>query len=74
MNSNPTLKYEQEFSKCSLNQISKFFKIFDDISELLPELKKRIENSKIINNLDSYYMKNKIIYTNDEKYILNNNI
>ena len=31
MNSNPTLKYEQEFSKCSLNQISKFFKIFDDI-------------------------------------------
>ena len=49
MNSNPTLKYEQEFSKCSLNQISKFFKIFDDISELLPELKKRIEskNTKI---------------------------
>ena len=44
MNSNPTSKYEQEFSKCSLNQISKFFKIFDDISELLPELKKRIEN------------------------------
>ena len=38
------------------------------------DVKKRIENAKIINNLDSYYMKNKIIYTNDEKYILNNNI
>ena len=49
MNSNSSSKFEQEFSKCSLNQISKFFKIFDDISELLPELIKRIEgkNTKI---------------------------
>lgn len=48
INSNMPLKiYEEEFSKCSLNQISKFFKIFDYISEVIPELKKRIEEKKI---------------------------
>ena len=33
------------------------------------EVKLRIENAKIKNALDNYYMKNKVIYTDDEKVI-----
>ena len=33
------------------------------------EVKLRIENAKIKNVLDNYYMKNKVIYTDDEKII-----
>ncbi len=36
-------RYEEEFSKNNLNQISKFFMLFNDISEILTELKLRIE-------------------------------
>ena len=46
LNSFPSRIYEEEFSKNNLNQISKFFKFFEDISEILTELKKRIEEKK----------------------------
>ena len=35
------------------------------------DVKTRIENVKIINGLDSYYLKNKVIYTDNEKIIFN---
>ncbi len=46
LNSFPSKRYEQEFTKDNLNQISKFFRLFDDISEIIPELKIRIEQNK----------------------------
>ena len=60
LNSIPIKRYEQEFSKSTLNQISKFFKMFDDVTEFLPELKKRIEEKKIRieveeNNFDIFF-------------------
>ena len=46
LNSFPSRIYEEEFSKNNLNQISKFFEFFEDISEILIELKVRIEEKK----------------------------
>ena len=46
LNSFPSKRYEEEFTKNNLNQISKFFRLFDDISEIIPELKIRIEQNK----------------------------
>jgi len=43
LNSFPSRIYKEEFSKNNLNQISKFFMLFNDISEILIELKIRIE-------------------------------
>ena len=39
LNSFPSKRYEEEFTKNNLNQISKFFKYFEDISEIFTELK-----------------------------------
>ena len=41
LNSFPSKRYEEEFTKNNLNQISKYFRLFDDISEILTELKKK---------------------------------
>jgi len=38
------------------------------------DVKRRIENAKIINNLNNYYIKNKVIYTDNIKLLFNNNI
>ena len=37
------------------------------------DVERRIEIAKISNGLNDYYMKNKVIYTDNEKIILNNN-
>ena len=47
LNSFTSKIYEEEFSKDNLNQISKIFKYFEDISEIFTDLKKRIEEKKI---------------------------
>ena len=44
--------YEEEFTKNNLNQISKFFMFFNDISEILTELKIRIEENKFKINVN----------------------
>lgn len=65
----PFNRYEEEFSKSSLNQISKFFKMFDHVSEFIPELKKRIENKnfKIIieNKIFKMFIKVDILTINE---------
>ena len=43
LNSFPSRIFKEEFSKNNLNQISKFFMLFNDISEIIIELKIRIE-------------------------------
>ncbi len=43
LNSFPFKRYEEEFSKKNLNQISNFFMLFNDISEIFIELKIRKE-------------------------------
>ena len=52
LNSFPSKRYEQEFTKDNLNQISKFFMLFNDISEICTELKKRIEENKFTINVN----------------------
>ena len=46
LSSFPSKRYEEEFTKNNLNQISKFFKYFEDISQIVTELKIRIEKKK----------------------------
>ena len=45
-------RYEEEFSKNNLNQISRFFMFFNDISEIFTELKVRIEEKKFKINVN----------------------
>ena len=52
LNSFPSKRYEEEFTKNNLNQISKYFRLFDDISEIFTELKKRIEENKFTINVN----------------------
>ena len=52
LNSFPSKIYEEEFSKNNLNQISKFFMLFNDISEILTELKLRIEKKNFEININ----------------------
>ena len=40
------IQYEKEFTKNDLNKISKFFKMFDDIDDLIPEIISRLEKNK----------------------------
>ena len=49
---NSSKRYEQEFTKNNLYQISKYFMLFNDISEIIPELKKRIEENKFKINVN----------------------
>ena len=54
LNSLPQLNFENEFTKTQLDKISKFFKMFDDINDLIPELSEKIKNnnySLVINEL-----------------------
>ena len=46
LNSFPSKIYEEEFSKDNFNKLSKFFILFDDISDIFTELKKKIEEKK----------------------------
>ena len=46
LNSLPRIEYEKEYSKNDLNKISKFFKMFDDVDDLIPEITSRIEKNK----------------------------
>ena len=46
LNSLPPIEYEKEYSKNDLNKISKFFKMFDDVDDLIPEITSRIEKNK----------------------------
>ena len=46
LNSLLTIQYENEFSKNDLDKCSKFFKMFDDINDLIPEIITRIEENK----------------------------
>ena len=46
LNSLLTIQYENEFSKNDLDKYSKFFKMFDDINDLIPEIITRIEENK----------------------------
>ena len=52
LNSFPFKRYEEEFSKKHFNQISKYFTLFNDISEILIELKLRIEEKKFKINMN----------------------
>ena len=52
INSFLSKRYEEEFSKNNLNQISKFFMLFNDISEILTELKLRIEKNNFEINVN----------------------
>ena len=52
LNSFSSKIFEEEFSKDNLNQISKFFKYFEDISEIFTELKIRIEKNKFKINVN----------------------
>ena len=57
LNSFPFKRYEEEFSKKHFNQISKYFTLFNDISEILIELKLRIEEKKFkINVNESFFL------------------
>ena len=40
------IQYEKKFTKNDLNKISKFFKMFDDIDDLIPEIISRLEKNK----------------------------
>ena len=46
LNSLISIQYEREFSKNDLDNISKFFKMFDDVNDLIPEITSRIEENK----------------------------
>ena len=46
LNSLLPIQYENEFSKNDLDKYSKFFKMFDDINDLIPEIITRIEENK----------------------------
>ena len=50
LNSFPSKRYEQEFTKDNLNQISKFFRLFDDISEM-SHLKDMVLRNKLYREL-----------------------
>ena len=52
LNSFPSKRYEEKFSKKDLNQISRFFMFFNNISEILIELKLRIEEKKFKINMN----------------------
>ena len=52
LNSFPSKRYEEEFSKNNLNEISKFFLLFNNISEILTELKIRIEKNNFEININ----------------------
>ena len=41
----PQLNYESEFTKTQLDKISTFFKMFNDINELIPELSEKLKNN-----------------------------
>ena len=47
LNSFPSKRYEEEFTKNTLNQISKFFMLFEDISQIIPDLKKELKKRNI---------------------------
>ena len=46
LNSVPPTSYEAEFSKKELDKTSKYFKMFDDINELFPELQNKFEKNE----------------------------
>jgi len=48
MNSVPPTSYESEFSKKELDRTSKYFKMFDDINELFPEIQNKFEKNEYI--------------------------
>ena len=52
INSFLSKRYEEEFSKNNLNEISKFFMLFNNISEILTELKIRIEKNNFEINVN----------------------
>ena len=52
LNSFPSKRYEEEFTKNNFNQISKFFMFFNDISEIFTELKIKIEENKFKINVN----------------------
>ena len=47
LNSVPHTSYESEFSKKELDKTSKYFKMFDDINELFPEIQNKLEKMNI---------------------------
>ena len=53
INSIPSNKYEMKYSKKDLEKISKFFILFDNIEDSLPELINQIEKKEIIINTTS---------------------
>ena len=48
VNSVPPISYSSEFSKNELDKKSKYFKMFDDISDLFPELQSKFEKKDYI--------------------------
>ena len=72
LNSFPSKRYEEEFTKNNLNQISKFFMLFNDISEIFTELKVRIEENKYkINvNENNFNILFKVEFTNINEFSL----
>ena len=53
INSIPSNKYEMKYSKKDLEKISRFFIIYDNIEDSLPELINQIEKKEIIINTTS---------------------
>ena len=72
LNSFPSKRYEEEFTKNNLNQISKFFMLFEDIFEIFTELKVRIEENKFkINvNENNFNILFKVEFTNINEFSL----
>jgi len=44
----PLKRYEEEFTKNTVNQIYKFFMLFEDISEIISDLKKELKKINLI--------------------------
>ena len=46
VNSIPPFSYEAEFTKKELDKTSRYFRMFDEISELFPELQNKFEKKE----------------------------
>lgn len=62
LNSNNSLNFESEFTKSQLDKISKFFRMFDDIRDLIPEISDKFKNNEFSFIENQSYIQLKIEY------------
>ena len=76
LSSLPIINYENEFTKSQLDKISKYFRLFDDVSELIPELFQKIKDNdfSLIDNKTNIILsfESKIKVVNNYSLIINN--